>query len=67
MIALEGPDIYGVALSGAGPSVIALVRNSNPAVAASIEAIFARSGISSRSFDLAIAGDGLRTSAIASA
>jgi homoserine kinase len=59
MIALDGPNIYGIALSGAGPSVIALVRRFDPAVAAAIEAIFTRGGISSRTFDLAIAGDGL--------
>jgi len=62
MIALEGPDIYGVALSGAGPSVIALVRRSDPAIARAIEAIFARSGVITRSFDLAIAADGLLAS-----
>ncbi len=63
MIALERPDIYGIALSGAGPSVIALVRRSDPQIAAAIEAIFARSGVASRSFDLAIAGDGVRLGA----
>jgi homoserine kinase len=60
MIALERPDVYGIALSGAGPSVIALVRRSNPGIGEAIEAIFAQSGISSRSFDLAIASDGVR-------
>jgi homoserine kinase len=59
MIALEGPDIYGIALSGAGPSVIALVRRSDPAIAAAIEAIFARKGVKTRTFDLAIAAEGL--------
>ncbi len=63
MLALDGPDIYGVALSGAGPSVIALVRRADPAIAGAIEAIFARNGIASRSFDLALAADGLRVSA----
>lgn len=62
MISLEGPNIYGIALSGAGPSVIALVRRSDPAIAQELAAIFARSGIVSRSFDLAIATDGLRVS-----
>jgi homoserine kinase len=60
MLALEGDDIYGVALSGAGPSVIALVRRADPAIARALEAIFARHGVVSRSFDLAIADDGLR-------
>jgi homoserine kinase len=59
MIALEGPDTYGIALSGAGPSVIALVRRSDPAIAAAIEAIFARKGVKTRTFDLAIAAEGL--------
>jgi homoserine kinase len=59
MIALEGSDVYGIALSGAGPSVIALVRRSDPAIARAIEAIFARSGIAARTFHLALATDGL--------
>jgi len=62
MIALEGPDIYGIALSGAGPSVIALVRRSDPAVGRAIAAIFARSGVAARTFDLALAADGLLAS-----
>ncbi len=60
MIALDGPDIYGIALSGAGPSVIALVRRSDPSIAAAIEAIFTRSGVTARTYDLAIADTGLR-------
>jgi homoserine kinase len=59
MIALEGPNLYGIALSGAGPSVIALVRRSQPETAAAIEAIFARHGVATRTYDLAIADDGL--------
>jgi homoserine kinase len=60
MIALDGPDIYGIALSGAGPSVIALVRRADPAIPAAIEAIFTRSGVVTRTYDLAIADTGLR-------
>lgn len=59
MIAIEGPDIYGIALSGAGPSVIALVRRADPSISQAIEAIFARGGIATRTFDLAIAERGL--------
>ncbi len=62
MIALEGDDIYGIALSGAGPSVIALVRHGDPAIGRSIEAIFSRHGVAARTFDLALAERGLLTS-----
>jgi homoserine kinase len=62
MIALEDPDVYGIALSGAGPSVIALVRRANPGIARAIAAIFARAGIETRIFDLALATDGLLVS-----
>lgn len=60
MIALDGPDVYGIALSGAGPSVIALVRRSDSTVAAAIVGVFARSGVTARVYDLAIADTGLR-------
>ncbi len=59
IIALEGPNIYGIALSGAGPSVIALVRRFDSSVASAIEAIFARDNVATRTFDLAIADRGL--------
>jgi homoserine kinase len=61
MIALDGPDIYGIALSGAGPSVIALVRRSDASIADAIEAIFARAGVITRTYDLAIADTGLQS------
>jgi homoserine kinase len=60
MIALEHPDVYGIALSGAGPSVIALVRRWEPSIAMALEAIFTRHGIVACSYDLAIASTGLR-------
>jgi homoserine kinase len=59
MLALDCPELYGVALSGAGPSVIALVRRADPAITRSIEEIFARHAIVTHSFDLAIAADGV--------
>ncbi len=59
MIALDGPDLYGIALSGAGPSVIALVRTVDSPIGAAIAEVFTRNAISSRTFDLAIAQRGL--------
>jgi homoserine kinase len=59
MISLQGPEIYGIALSGAGPSVIALVRNADTSITDAIEAIFARAGVGARTYDLAIAHTGL--------
>src|SRR5258708_26771679 len=53
MLALESPDILGVALSGAGPSVLALARPGSQA-GERIAAIFTRHGIASRHFDLAL-------------
>ena len=58
MLALEGPDILGIALSGAGPSVLALARPGSQ-VGERIAAIFTRHGIASRHFDLALARDGI--------
>jgi homoserine kinase len=61
MISLRGAEIYGIALSGAGPSVIALVRTADPSIGGAIEAIFARAGVSARTYDLAIADRGLQS------
>lgn len=63
MLAIDGPGIFGVALSGAGPSVIALVDAGERTAGERIAAIFARSGIVSRTYDLAIAATGLDESA----
>jgi homoserine kinase len=63
MIALESPDLYGIALSGAGPSVIALVRRWDPVIAAAMEAIFARHGVVTRTYDLAVSDTGLLAAA----
>lgn len=58
MLALEDPEILGIALSGAGPSVIALVRP-GCRVGERLAAIFARHGVASRTFELALAADGI--------
>lgn len=59
MIALEGDGILGVALSGAGPSVIALVHADAAETGKRIAETFGRHGIASRTYDLAIAETGL--------
>lgn len=60
-LAIDAPDLIGIALSGAGPSVLALVRASAAwqPIAARIEACFAKAGIVSRSYRLPIAARGL--------
>ncbi|HTU71600.1 MAG TPA: homoserine kinase [Candidatus Baltobacteraceae bacterium] len=60
-LALDAPEIIGIALSGAGPSVLALIRDRvawRP-LAARIEACFAAAGIASRSYRLPFAPRGL--------
>jgi homoserine kinase len=58
MIALDAQGLLGVALSGAGPSVIALVEPQNDAGAA-LSAIFTRHGVESRVFDLTLSDRGI--------
>ena len=58
MLALETPALLGVALSGAGPSVIALVREGCDA-GERMQAIFAKHGIASRVLDLALSAGGI--------
>jgi homoserine kinase len=58
MIALEGSDIYGIALSGAGPSVIALAGPGEAEVGKRLAAIFATAGVAAEVRDLAIAARG---------
>jgi homoserine kinase len=58
MLALDDPEIFGIALSGAGPSVIALIRP-GCRVGERLTAIFARHGVTSRSFELALAEKGI--------
>ena len=47
------PDVLGVCLSGAGPSILALVRGSALPVGQSIQELLARHGVESRTFALA--------------
>jgi homoserine kinase len=60
-LAVDVPELIGVALSGAGPSVLALVgdRVAWRPIAARIAACFERAGIASRSYRLAFASRGL--------
>jgi len=58
MLALEAPGLLGVALSGAGPSVLALTRAGCDA-GERMQAIFAKHGVASRVLDLAISGRGI--------
>jgi homoserine kinase len=58
---VDAPELIGIALSGAGPSVLALLRDRvawRP-IAARIEAAFADAGIASRSYRLPFAPRGL--------
>jgi homoserine kinase len=58
MLALDTPNLLGVALSGAGPSVIALVLPGCDA-GERMQAIFAKHGVASRVLDLAISSTGI--------
>jgi homoserine kinase len=59
MIALDEPGLFGVALSGAGPSVIALVDRAKHPVGARMQEIFRHHRIESVALDLSIARDGV--------
>ncbi len=60
-LAVDAPELLGIALSGAGPSVLALVhgRVAWRPIAARIAACFDAAGIASRSYRLAFASRGL--------
>jgi homoserine kinase len=60
-LAVDEPGLVGIALSGAGPSVLALVqeRAAWRLIAARIEACFERAGIAARSYRLPFASRGL--------
>jgi homoserine kinase len=47
------PEVLGVCLSGAGPSILALVRGSALPVGQAIQELLARNGVQSRTFALA--------------
>jgi len=59
MIALEGDGILGVALSGAGPSVIALVQGAGAPAGARMTGVFRAHGVVCRTYDLQLAETGL--------
>jgi homoserine kinase len=66
-LAIEMPGLLGVALSGAGPSVIALVTSSGVAVAGALREAFARHKIGCETWLLGItnAGASVRDAALA--
>lgn len=59
MLGFELPGLEAIALSGAGPSVLALVTSNDDAIGAAMQAAFAREAIESDLFALAIAPRGL--------
>ena len=58
MLRFEMPGLEAVALSGAGPSVIALVSGNAAAIGEAMRGAFAREGIESDVYPLAITGRG---------
>jgi homoserine kinase len=58
MLAFDLPGLVAVALSGAGPSVVALVTGNGPAIGEAMQAAFAREGIDSDVFHLGISTRG---------
>jgi homoserine kinase len=58
MLTFELPGLLALALSGAGPSVIALVDGGSQAIGAAMQAAFAREGIESDVFHLGISTRG---------
>ncbi len=60
MLGYRRPGLYAIALSGAGPSVIALVAAQAHGIGDEMRSTFAREGIESDVFDLAIASAGAR-------
>jgi homoserine kinase len=59
MLALDDPAIVAVTLSGAGPSVLALVRDDAQRIGGLLAAIFARHGVVSEVLTPALAAQGL--------
>jgi homoserine kinase len=59
MLALDDPAVVAVALSGAGPSVLALVREGPERIGRLIAGIFARHGVRSAVLTPALAFSGL--------
>ena len=66
MLRFERPGLRALALSGAGPSVIALVSESGAATGDAMRAAFAREGIDSDVFELGISTRGATVEPLAS-
>ena len=60
LLALDDPALVAIALSGAGPSVIALVRDEPERIGRALAAVFAAHGVASEGLVLALAVDGVR-------
>jgi homoserine kinase len=58
MLDLHEPGLLAVALSGAGPSVLAMVDANGPTIAQAMQAAFAREGLGSDAFLLDITTEG---------
>jgi homoserine kinase len=60
LLALDDPALVAVALSGAGPSVIALVRGDAERIGRAMTAVFAAHGVASQVLVLELASEGVR-------
>jgi len=67
MLTFEMPGLLALALSGAGPSVIALVSGESDPIGRALQAAFAREGIDSDVFHLGISTQGATVDQFASA
>lgn len=67
MLAFDDPALVALALSGAGPSVLALVRGEPERIGRALCAIFAAHGVASRPLVLGLAADGVRVTQSVSA
>jgi homoserine kinase len=67
MLAFDRPGLLALALSGAGPSVIALVSGESEAIGEAMQAAFAREAIDSDVFHLGISTRGATVEPLASA
>jgi homoserine kinase len=67
MLAFDRPGLLALALSGAGPSVIALVSGESQAIGEAMQAAFAREAIDSDVFHLGISTRGATVEPLASA
>ncbi len=67
MLRFSQPGLYAIALSGAGPSVIALVGDDGEAVGVAMRDAFAREGIESDVFHLNISTKGATVEALTAA